>query len=408
MSKQIWFECPSCQHQELWQHPPLACPACGEAWLEARYDYDAVRAHWAELMAPRAFTMWRYWDLLPLADPVNLLTMGEGGTPLLPANNLGKMLGRPHIFIKDERQEPTGSFKDRQAAVVISVMKEQEITEAVVASTGNVAISYSAYAALGGINLWAFLPSSAPADKIESLSRYNTKVIRVTGTYDQTKQVAANFARQHELKLDGGLRGFAAKESMKTLAFEIAEQLPEMLGYRQIGEGPQQGNPLISAVQPFSLCAPHWYIQAVSGGLGPVGVWKGFKELDDMELVDHLPKLACIQASGCAPMVNSFKKGLETAEPIDNPQTLITSVATGHPGLAYTHLRRIIRKHGGTFEAVTDDEAFAALRLMEELEGISMEPAAGVAFAGLLKMVYRGLIQPHEVVVVNCSGNNSM
>jgi threonine synthase len=321
------------------------------------------------------------------------------------------MLGQPHIFIKDERQEPTGSFKDRQAAVVISVMKEQKITEAVVASTGNVAISYSAYAALAGIKLWAFLPSSAPAEKIDSLSRCDTKVtkvIRVAGTYDQTKQVAADFARQHELPLDVSIRSFAAKESMKTLAFEIAEQLPGVLEYRQMEEGLQQGNPLIAAIQPFSLCAPHWYIQAVSGGLGPVGVWKGFTELYDMGLVDHLPKLACIQASGCAPMVNSFVKGLETAEPVDDPQTLIASVATGHPGLAYTYLRGIIQKHGGTFEAVTDAEAFAALRLMEELEGVSMEPAAGLAFAGLIKMVDRGLIQPHEVVVVNCSGNNSM
>jgi threonine synthase len=151
--------------------------------------------------------------------------------------------------------------------------------------------------------------------------------------------------------------------------------------------------------------APDWYIQAVSGGLGPVGVWKGFKELYDMGFVDRLPKLACIQASGCAPMVHSFNKGLEEAEPVVNPQTLITTVATGYPGLAYTYLRNLILQHGGRFEAVSDDEAFRAMHVMAKMDGISMEPAAGLAFAGLFKMVVAGTIKPDDVVVVNCSGH---
>ena len=161
--KPCWISCPACQHREALNYRLLACPACGSPWLDAVYDYEALRAHWPEQLAQRPFTMWRYWELLPLQDPANILTMGEGGTPLLPATNLGMMLGRPHIYIKDERQGPTGSFKDRQASLAISVMKEQGLTEAVVASTGNVAISYSAYSALAGIKLWAFLTSSVPA-----------------------------------------------------------------------------------------------------------------------------------------------------------------------------------------------------------------------------------------------------
>src|SRR5690606_12684886 len=113
----------------------LACPACGGPWLDVVYDYESIRSRWPAQLAQRPFNMWRYWELLPLQDPANILTMGEGGTPLLHATNLGMMLGRPHIYIKDERQGPTGSFKDRQAALAISVMKEQGITEAVVAST---------------------------------------------------------------------------------------------------------------------------------------------------------------------------------------------------------------------------------------------------------------------------------
>jgi threonine synthase len=409
MQKPSWTYCPACQHRETLNFRLLACPACGGQWLDAAYDYESLRSHWPGLLARRPFNMWRYWELLPLQDPANILTMGEGGTPLLPATNLGMMLGRPQIYIKDERQGPTGSFKDRQAALAISVMKEQGITEAVVASTGNVAISYSAYSALAGIKLWAFLTSSVPAEKMREVALYGTQVIKVTGTYDQTKQVAADFARRKNLHLDQGLRSLAAKESMKTLAFELGEQLSAALDG---SHGTHSGRPR----SPFSpgpgsgdgqpkFCAPDWYIQAVSGGLGPIGVWKGFKELFDLGLIDRLPKLACIQAAGCAPMANSFARGLEIAEPVVDPRTVITTLATGQPGMAYTYLRRIILQHGGTMEAVGDDESFRAMHVMAKMDGLSVEPASGVAFAGLFKMVGAGLIRPDDVVIVNCSGH---
>jgi threonine synthase len=403
MTKEIWSECPTCQYREPLARPLLACPSCAGEWLDAGYDYESLRGRLPSLFASRPFTMWRYWELLPLRDPANILTMDEGGTPLLPATNLGMMLGRPHIFVKDERQGPTGSFKDRQASLAISVMKEQGITEAVVASTGNVAISYSAYSALAGIQLWAFLTSSVPADKMREVALYGSEVIKVTGTYDQTKEVAADFARHKGLHLDRGIKSFAAKESMKTVAFEIAEQLGSTL-QAQVSTPRNWLNPR-GTPSGLPWRAPDWYIQAVSGGLGPVGVWKGFKELYDLGLVDRMPKLACIQASGCAPMVHSFHKGLDVAEPVTNPQTLITTVATGYPGLAYTYLRRVILEHGGVFEAVPDDEAFRAMHIMAKMDGLSMEPAAGLAFAGLFKMVSSGIVKEDDLVVVNCSGH---
>jgi threonine synthase len=211
-------------------------------------------------------------------------------------------------------------------------------------------------------------------------------VIKVTATYDQTKEVAASFAKRKNLFIDPGIRGIAAKESMKTLALELAGQLGVIFdggGWR----------------------VPDWYFQAVSGGLGPVGVWKGFEELMRMGLTDRMPKLACIQVAGCAPMVLSYQKGLKEAESVLNPQTLITTVATGKPGLAYTYLQDIIREHGGAFESVTDEEAFRAMHLMAKIDGFSMEPAAAMAFAGMSKMVRNGIIKPEDVVVVNCSGH---
>jgi threonine synthase len=128
MEKRMWVECPACGYQDQVARPSLSCPSCGGDWLDMRYDYSALKDRLPNLLATRPFTMWRYWDLLPLRNPANVLTMGEGGTPLLHATNLGMMLGRPNIFCQDARQGPTGSFKDRQASLAISYMKEQGIT----------------------------------------------------------------------------------------------------------------------------------------------------------------------------------------------------------------------------------------------------------------------------------------
>lgn len=385
---QTWLECAACKHRTPFVRPLEACEQCGGEWLDARYDYDAVRKQWPTALRERPFDMWRYRELLPLHDGTNKVTMGEGGTPLLRATNLGLMLGCPHIYIKDERQGPTGSFKDRQAALAISVMKEHGVTEAVVATTGNVGISYSAYSALAGIKMWTFLTSLVPSEKMREIALYGSEVIKVTATYDQTKKVAAQFAARKGLFLDRGIRGISARESMKTVAFEIAEQLPGLVG------------PGDTAWR-----TPDWYIQAVSGGMGPVGVWKGYEELMTLGLVDRMPKLACIQAAGCAPMVHSYNKGLEEAEPVLNPQTLVITVATGSPGPAYRLLAQVARAHGGAFEAVSDEETFRAVHVMAKLDGISMEPAAAIAFAGLFKLLNKGVIRRNEVIVVNCSGH---
>jgi len=387
-SHEVWLECADCGHRTLFTRPLKACEKCGGQWLDARYDYDRVREQWPAVLRERPFDMWRYRELLPLRDDANKVTMGEGGTPLLHATNLGLMLGCPHIYFKDERQGPTGSFKDRQAALAISVMKEYDVTEAVVASTGNVAISYSAYSALAGIKMWTFLTSLVPPEKMREVALYGSEVIKVTATYDQTKKVAADFANRKGLFLDRGIRSIAAREAMKTVAFEMAEQLPLLIGS---GDTPWR--------------APDWYFQAVSGGMGPVGVWKAYEELMMLGLVDKMPKLACIQVAGCAPMVNSFNKGLEEAEPVLNPQTRVITIATGSPGPAYSFLSRTIREHGGTFEAVTDEEAFRAMHVMAKLDGVSMEPAAATAFAGLFKLLSQGIIKQDEVVVINCSGH---
>src|SRR5512142_94527 len=223
-------KCLDCGHIAPFFPASSNCPRCNSQWREAEYDYDTLAKTLPLQLAGRPFDLWRYRELLPVRNANPSLKLGEGGTPLIQAINLGMMLGTPNLFIKDERQGPTGSFKDRQAAVTIAALKEAGITEMVAASTGNVAISYSAYASHAGVKLWAFVTSLVPAVKMREIALYGSQVVKVTGSYDQAKQVAAEFAEQRGLYLDTGARAVPSIEGMKTIAYEICEQLTEELG----------------------------------------------------------------------------------------------------------------------------------------------------------------------------------
>ena len=385
-------KCLDCGHTAPYFPSSINCPRCNSQWREAEYDYATLAQSLPRKLPARPFDLWRYRELLPIRNPNPTLSLGEGGSPLIQAVNLGMMLGTPNLFIKDERQGPTGSFKDRQAAVTIAALKEAGITEMVAASTGNVAIAYSAYAARAGIKLWAFVTSLVPAVKMREIALYGSQVIKVTASYDQAKQLAAEFARQRGLYLDMGARTITSIEAMKTIAFEISEQLTALLGPVTGGDTPRWRT-------------PDWYVQAISGGMGPLGVYKGFRELRQMGLVDRIPAMAPIQADGCAPMVNSWKKGLEQAEPVTAPRTHIETLATGDPGRAYVMLRKQVDDTHGVFESVTDEEAFRAMHILAKMEGVSAEPAAAVSFAGLFKLIRAGTIKPTDVVVINCTGH---
>lgn len=396
MSSNFYVECLDCGHQAPFFAGTPTCPRCGSFWREARYDYEELSKTLLPKLGSRPFDLWRYRELLPVRSPNPDLSMGEGGTPLIRATNLGMMLGCPNIFIKDERQGPTSSFKDRQAAVSVASLKEAGILEYVIASTGNVAISYSAYAARASIKLWAFLTSLVPAAKMREVAIYGTQVIKITGSYDQAKQVAAQFAQQKGIPQDLGARSIPCIEAMKTISFEIAEQLAQLLG-------PEKGGTGSDAVP---LRTPDWYFQAVSGGMGPLGVIKGFQELHQMGWTSQVPRVAAIQAEGCAPMVHAWKQNKDVAAPVQSPRTLIATLATGDPGRTYTMLRKkMLAGAGGLFESVTDEEAYRAMHFVAKMEGLSIEPAAAVAFAGLVKLVRAGVIKPTETIVVNCTGH---
>lgn len=388
MAKQILVHCTYCHTITDFKQFKGECPNCGEKICEARYELDKINVkQWIKDLKNRPANLWRYQEVLPIYDTANIVSLGEGGTPLVKAGALAANLGLKHLYIKDERQGPTGSFKDRQATVAISVMKEMGIGEVVVASTGNVAIAYAAYCARAGIQLWSFFPRLAPNPKMRETAVYGAEVIKTTGTYDQTKELAANFATAKGIFLDKGIKSVAATEAMKTMAYEIAEQLGGILDKGERWR------------------SPDWFLQGVSGGLGPIGVAKGFREMREFGLVDEMPKFGMIQSSGCAPMVDAFNRGQRVATPIEEEGTVIATLATGNPGRAYEILFDYVQENGGTFLSASDEEAFNAIRVLARYEGLSVEPATGVMFAGLFKMVQAGIIKPDDVVVVNCSGH---
>jgi threonine synthase len=379
MAKPDHLECSLCGGQQ--PYAPLVaavCARCGSHWMEARYDYGAFKRHLLRGLPGRPLNIWRYQDILPIGDPAALDLYPAGGTPLWHSLRYAPALGHERVFIKDERYGPTSSFKDRQAAVAVASMLEANVHEAVIASTGNAAVAYAAACARAGIKLWVFMTSLVPQEKLREAALFGAEVIRVCGNYDQTKQIAVQFAERRRLVIDRGASSVAARESMKTIAYEIVEQL--------------------------NWRVPDWYVQSVSGGLGPLGVYQGFREMQRMGLIDRIPKLAVVQVEGCSPMVRAFKAGKETAEAVV-PDTRIIILATGDPGKSYTYIWRLVQEHGGTMESVTDAEAYACMRTLAKSEGMAVEPAAAVAFAGFEKILRRGLIAASETVVINCTGH---
>ncbi|RJP53141.1 MAG: pyridoxal-phosphate dependent enzyme [Anaerolineaceae bacterium] len=379
MALPLYLECAVCGKQQPYEpFVPAVCKHCQSQWLEAHYDFNAFKRELLRGLPSRPANLWRYQDILPLNDPSALDLYPAGGTPLWHSARFAPGLGAGSVFIKDERYGPTSSFKDRQAAVAVAAMNESGIREAVIASTGNAAVAYAAACARAGIKLWVFMTSLVPQEKLREAALFGAEVIRVSGNYDQTKQIAAQFAQRRNLLLDRGASSIPAKESMKTIAYEIVEQL----GWR----------------------APDWYVQAVSGGLGPLGVYQGFKEMLHMGLINKIPKLAIVQAEGCSPMVRAFKAGKDVAEPVI-PDTRIIILSTGDPGKSYTYLWNLTQQFGGAMESVTDLEAYSAMQSLAKSEGMAVEPATAVAFAGLEKMLKNGTMSPEETIIVNCTGH---
>ena len=323
--------------------------------------------------------MWRFAELLPVGDPENIITLGEGGSPLLRADTLGKPLGLERLFIKDEGLNPTGTFKARGISAAVSRAHELGATGFTMPSAGNAAGAAAVYCARGGLDLAVFMPEDAPeANKKECLLA-GAELNLVEGLISDAGRRAVTVAEERGLFDLSTLKEPYRAEGKKTMALEIAMQLGWKL--------------------------PDTIIYPTGGGTGIIGMHKGFQELLELGWVEgRPPKFVAVQATGCAPIVKAFEQGSSVTDPWPDARTVADGLRVPHPFADYLVLGAI-RETGGTALAVEDPEMVAAMHELAAAEGIIACPEGAATLVGLKRLVDQGFVQPDETIVLLNTGS---
>ncbi|HEY8674777.1 MAG TPA: threonine synthase [Candidatus Dormibacteraeota bacterium] len=371
------LRCRACGHD----HPAEALHLCELCFgpLDVVYDYEAVGATISrERIEAGPPTLWRYRDLLPV-DGRQIISLGEGFTPLLHARNLGAELGLRNLHLKDDTQNPTNSFKDRVVAVALNWALQNGFDTIACASTGNLANSVAAYAARAGVRAVVFIPADLELQKIAATAIFGPTIVPIAGNYDDVNRLCTELADD----LDWGfcninLRPYYS-EGSKTLTFETVEQL----GWRL----------------PDEIVIP------VASGCQFVKHRKAVAELIDLGLVaeGRVPRFTGAQALGCSPVATAFALGSDIVQPV-RPNTIARSIAIGNPSDGVDVLR-IARDTGGVVESVTEEEILEGIELLAATEGIFTETAGGVTVAVLRKLARQGRWEGHETVAAYITGH---
>ena len=354
------------------------CPEDGKV-LFARYDLEAAaRALPRERLASRPSTMWRYEEVMPVRDPANIVSLGEGFTPLLRAERLARETGIEHLLIKDEGGNPTGSFKARGLSAAVSRAAELGVSRFTMPSAGNAAGALSAYAAAGGMEAHVFMPADAPVANRVECEAYGARLTLVDGFITDAGKMSAEAAARLDLFDVSTLREPYRAEGKKTMGYEIAEQL----GWDM----------------------PDVIVYPTGGGTGIVGIWKAFAEMQAMGWLDcKPPRMICVQADGCAPIVNAFHEGERFASPIPDPSTMAAGLRVPAAIGDYVVLEAV-RESGGTAVTVSDDEMVAGVHKLARMAGIYAAPEGGATLAALEKLLASGAVGRDERVLLLNTG----
>ncbi len=352
---------------------------CDECFgpLDVHYHFPTITK---DSFVSREQTYWRYFELLPIIDKSNIVSINAGMTPLVRAEKLGKEIGLNNLYIKNDSVNPTFSFKDRPAGVAISKAKEFGLSSVGCASTGNLASATAAHAAKADLPCYIFAPSDIEHAKIAQALSYGANYIAVDGTYDDANRIAAQIGDSKGVGIVNiNMRSYYV-EGSKTLAYEVAEQLDWKV--------------------PDQLIVP------TGSGAMLNAICKGFEELETVSLLDNVSKLRmnCAQPHGCAPIVNAFKNNSDDVIPVENPDTVAKSLAIGDPGDGRYVLKRL-KQYNGIAQESNNKETLDAILLLAKTEGIFTEPAGGVSVAVLKKMVEDGKIDKDETTVCYVTGN---
>jgi len=355
------------------------CPRCGiEGILDVQYDYPLIRRSLTRrvLAGRREQSQWKYRELLPIREGAVLPNLSVGWTPLTLVPALARHVGIRQLFLKDDGRNATGSLKDRASALGVVKARERRQKIIACASTGNAASSCAGLAASMGLRSVIFVPERAPEPKVTQLLIFGATVLRVRGTYEE----AFHLSQQSCEKWGWYNRNCAINpylvEGKKTVGLEIAEQL---------------------AWQP-----PDWVAVSVGDGCTVAGVWKAFRELKILGLIERAPRILGVQAEGAAPVTAAFLSG-EPLRPIE-PRTIADSIAVGVPR-NWRKAVMAVRESGGAMINVKDEEILDAMRYTGRLSGIFAEPAAAAAVAGLRRAIAHGIISRSGRVVALITGN---
>jgi len=369
------LECSSCQRAHEVDRPQTTCTSCGKV-LFARYDLEGVRrALDRSALREREATLWRYHELLPVRDPKNVATLGEGFTPLLGAPRLGAALGLEHLLIKEEGLNPTGSFKARGMAVAVSRAGELGLTRLAAPSAGNAGAALAAYAARAGLEAWVFMPSDTPRVPLIEARIAGAHAYLVDGLINDAGRVVRARSDWFDMST---LREPYRAEGKKTMGYELAEQLDWRL--------------------------PDAIVYPTGGGTGLVGMWKAFDELERLGWIGaQRPRMYAVQAAGCAPIVRAFEGGLRAAELWSGARTIASGLRVPVAIGDYLMLDAI-RQSGGTALAVSDDDILRATDLAGAKEGIWLAPEGAATVAAIERLRDQGRVRADERIVLFNTG----
>jgi threonine synthase len=354
------------------------CTECGKPLL-VRYDLEqAARSLTKESLRGRRADLWRYREVLPVDADENIVSLGEGWTPLLHARALGEQVGFRELYIKDESQNPTQSFKARGMAAAVSMAKELGAKKLAVPSAGNAAGALAAYAACAGLEAFIFMPKDTPRANVIECEQTGAQVTLMDGLITDC---GAEVARRKDAEgwFDvSTLKEPYRVEGKKTLGYELAEQLDWEL--------------------------PDVIIYPTGGGTGLIGMWKAFDEMEQMDWIgSKRPKMVTVQAAGCAPIVRAFEAGKRFADEFPNAHTTASGLRVPR-AIGDFLILDAIRASGGTAIAVTDEELIAATGEIGAAEGVFCAPEGAACLPALRKMVEAGQVKSDERVVLFNTG----
>src|SRR6266852_7169407 len=373
------LECANCGKRYEARQVHNLCTSCQRP-LWVRYDLDALKKNFTKkALFGRPPTIWRYLEMLPISNPDKIVSLTETITPILETKSLGSEFGTKNLYVKDESRLPTGSFKARGMALAISMANEFGIKKVAVPTAGNAGGAMAAYAARGGMEAYVFMPDDTPAINKKECFLAGAKTFLVNGLITDCGRIVGEGRKIKNWFDVSTLKEPYRIEGKKTMGFELAEQ--------------------------FEWELPEVIIYPTGGGTGLIGMWKAFREMEQMGWIgSKRPRMATVQAAGCAPIVRAFEEGKRFADEFPNAQTTASGLRVPR-AIGDFLILDALRASGGTAIAVTDDELIDATKVIGAAEGIFCAPEGAACLPALKKMLTDGSVNRDERIVLFNTGS---